>query len=148
MTKDHLSADHLSARVEATSMRRKRYAWTCEIHGLSPHSIYTAKCLYCYDSIGIPRSRSRDAPTPPPGRHRGNADPVRVEARRREHKTYLKNCVLHGEVAHSVERGRCLRCYNSLGRPRPKSTNPDGYYVTPDGDIREAPEGNPIARSY
>ncbi len=54
--------------------------------------------------------------------------------------SYTGHCPIHGEGPFSSARRLCLGCYNTLGKPRPVSTNPAGFYVGRDGKFIECPE--------
>lgn len=120
-----------SERVNARSAGHTTFIGNCPVHGKVPFNVRHGKCLTCYSTTGHTRKRpanwtATDEPT------------ARIQARRDGERTYTANCAIHGAADHCVIRGLCLKCYNTLGVPRPKSSNPVGYYVDRVGVIREA----------
>lgn len=114
-----LPRSHYEARSRAKFSLLSMFAWNCPAHGEAPHHTHSGKCAVCYKESKRPVVRARVEATGP---------------------TYMHSCQIHGMVEHSTARGLCLRCYNTLGQPRPVSTNPHGYFVNRDGAIRPAPE--------
>lgn len=107
------------ARKTAREARQPTYFAPCPAHGIRvPHYTHNGACAQCYTTDGRLRAPPRPA-----------ASPARVDARRTGSPTYLAACPVHGPgVPHHTQRGLCAQCYNSLGSPRPASTNPAGYY--------------------
>lgn len=106
------------ARWRAKVLFYSTFMWECPDHGLAMFHTATGKCSLCYKESKRKVVPERAAATGP---------------------TYMYNCGMHGHVEHSTARGLCLSCYNTLGQPRPKSTNPKGYYLNREGVVREAP---------
>lgn len=118
----------VSVRSQARKDGNATYIAPCPTHGNVPHNTVFGKCLTCYTTHGTRRKRGTvtvDEPT------------ARIQARRDGERTYTANCAIHGATDHDVIRGLCLKCYNTLGVPRPRSTNTVGYYVDRVGVIRE-----------
>lgn len=107
------------ARRRAAWLRYDLFLWNCSVHGVTAFRTQTCRCVECSQ----------------PGRKARNA--ARHESRKLGLPAYIDNCTVHGECTFSTARGLCLSCYNTLGQPRPLSTNPLGFYVGQDGNIKE-----------
>ncbi len=110
------------ARELAQSLFFNAYWWTCEHHGPTMFHTASGKCSICYKES------------------KRKVTPARAAAKVAGEATYMDHCAIHLTVAHSTARGLCLSCYNTLGKPRPKSTNPRGWYINLEGIPRQCPE--------
>lgn len=128
-----LPEDHRTRVVEAKARKQRKYYYVCEVHGVSLFSVHTWKCLKCYDIYGGKRDNPSQSELRPPGRPAVNQ--ARADARRAGATSYDSVCPVHGKGPFSTARGLCLQCYSALGSPRPKATNPVGYYVDRNGEV-------------
>lgn len=110
------------ARRNAQWLHFDVFMWKCSAHGYTMFHTKSGRCAHCAQ----------------PGRRSQNA--ARAESRTTGQSTYKDLCTVHGRSTFSTARGLCLSCYNTLGQPRPRSTNPFGFYVAQDGTIKEVDE--------
>jgi hypothetical protein len=100
---------HASARETARREYRRTFDAHCDrCASTTPHSVGRGLCTVCYTVAGVPRN---------PG-GQGGGDPARVAARAAGLTTYQSTCSIHGATAFHTTRGKCLRCFNTLGQPR------------------------------
>lgn len=128
-----LDEEHKFRLREANANRRKKYYYICETHGVSLFSVHTWKCIKCYDIYGMRRDNPSQLELRPPGRPAINQ--ARADARRAGFPSYDSVCPVHGQGPFSTARGLCLQCYSALGAPRPRSTNPVGFYLDRNGEV-------------
>ena len=94
-------------RIAARREGRSQYEQFCKEHAAyEPHWVETGKCATCFSRSGIRRVRFADT------------DPVRAAARAAGLTTYLRECPIHGEHPHSVDRRKCLGCFTHSGKVR------------------------------
>lgn len=98
---------NLPDRIRYERAYADAYPAQCEVHGEALHFMASNKCMECFDKVGRRRGTK--------GRP-GN--PVRVAARKSGASSYIATCTIHGDVPHHTIRGKCLKCFNSLGYPR------------------------------
>lgn len=103
-----------SNRILAREQGARTYAGECVDCGPTGHWTATGRCATCWTSRNEPRAR--------PGYVASTCD-ARTQARLDRRATYDADCRLHGHVAHHTARGKCLSCYDTLGKPR------DDYFV-------------------
>lgn len=106
------------ARSWAFVCHYETFWWDCAEHGLTAFFSSTGTCVSC-------SKKSRQTINPARRLATGS--------------TYRDDCPVHGDVEFSKSRGLCLKCYNTLGKPRPASTNPAGWYVDRTGNQIPAP---------
>lgn len=96
------------ARVRARKAGLATFDAHCAACGPAvPHHVSSGTCAACTNTVGKPRT----APAQ-------QIDPARVAARAAGLTTYQSTCDIHGATAFHTTRGKCLRCFNTLGQPR------------------------------
>ena len=97
---------HDDARLAARKQGRKKFTAPCAACGTEQeHSVVHGKCLTCYRTDGVPRSRHEPS--------------ARAVARKQGAKSYMSYCArCHMDRRHSVKHGECQTCYTSAGEPR------------------------------
>jgi len=94
-------------RASARRTGQRHYRDTCDECGPTLHWVKCGRCSVCYAADGMRRDAKRQ-----------HISEARRAAMDLGERAYTDTCLLHGEGSHHTLRGLCLKCYDTLGKPR------------------------------